>query len=86
MQCELAKISPESRRNGIALGYVKEYLMDYPVKRLQGQSNNEIMVDSYKDLQNNLYGSNLGYYNPSTSCEDLLDDRRTLNMRKLGIK
>ncbi|MBQ8464790.1 MAG: hypothetical protein IJ545_02135 [Alphaproteobacteria bacterium] len=86
LQCELAKISPESRRNGIALGYAKEYLMDYPVKRITGQSHDEVMKDSQKDLQNNLYGSNLGYYNPNTSCEDLLDDRRTPNMRKLGIK
>ncbi len=86
LQCELAKISPKSRRNGIALGYAKEYLMDYPVKRITGQSHDEIMEDSQKDLQNNLYGSNLGYYNPNTSCEDLLDDRRTPNMRKLGIK
>lgn len=86
LQCELAKISPESRRNGIALGYAKEYLMDYPVKRITGQSHDEVMEDSQKDLQNNLYGSNLGYYNPSISCENLLDDRRTPNMRKLGIK
>jgi hypothetical protein len=87
LQCELAKISPESRRNGIALGYAKEYLMDYPKKRFwQGKSHNEIMEDSQKDLQNNLFGSNLGYYNPNTSCEDLLDDRRTPNMRKLGIR
>ena len=87
LQCELAKISPESRRNGIALGYAKEYLMDYPKKRfLQHHNHNEIMEDSKKDLQNNLYGSNLGYHNPSTSCEDLLNDRRTLNMRKLGIR
>ena len=45
-----------------------------------------ISADSHKDLQNNLYGSNLGYYNQSTSCEDLLDDRRTLNMRKANIR
>ncbi len=87
LQCELAKISPQSRNNGIALGYAKEYLMDYPKKRfLQHQSHDEIMKDSRKDLQNNLYGSNLGYNNPNRSCEDLLDDRRTPNMRKLGIR
>jgi len=45
-----------------------------------------ISADNQKDLQNNLYGSNLSYYNQSTSCEDLLNDRRTLNMRKLGIR
>lgn len=87
LQCELAKISPQSRDNGIALGYAKEYLMDYPKKRfLKHQSPNEIMEDSRKDLKNNLYGSNLGYNNPNKSCEDLLDDRRTPNMRKLGIR
>lgn len=87
LQCELAKISPQSRDNGIALGYAKEYLMDYPKKRfLKHQSHSEIMKDSRKDLQNNLYGSNLGYNNPNRSCEDLLDDRRTPNMRKLGIR
>ena len=87
LQCELAKISPQSRVNGIALGYAKEYLMDYPKKIiLQHQSHSEIMKDSRKDLKNNLYGSNLGYNNPNQSCEDLLDDRRTPNMRKLGIR
>ena len=87
LQCELAKISPQSRDNGIVLGYAKEYLMDYPKKRfLKHQSHSEIMKDSRKDLQNNLYGSNLGYNNPNRSCEDLLDDRRTPNMRKLGIR
>ena len=87
LQCELAKISPQSRANGIALGYAKEYLMDYPKKMiLQHQSHSEIMKDNRKDLQNNLYGSNLGYNNPNQSCEDLLDDRRTPNMRKLGIR
>lgn len=86
LQCELAKISPASRRNGIVLGYLKEYLMDYPSKRLGGQSHDEIMEDSIKDLQNNLYGSNLGYNNQNKSCTDLLDDKRTGNMRKLGIK
>ena len=87
LQCELAKISPQSRANGIALGYAKEYLMDYPKKRfIQHQSHSETMKDSRKDLQNNLYGSNLGYNNPNKNCEDLLDDRRTPNMRKLGIR
>ena len=87
LQCELAKISPTSRDWGLRLGYAKEYLMDYPKKRfLDHQSHNEIIKDSQKDLQNNLYGSNLGYNNPNRSCEDLLDDRRTPNMRKLGIR
>lgn len=87
LQCELGKISPESQRNGIILGYAKEYLMDYPQKWFaQHQSYDEIMKDSRKDLQNNLYGSILGGNNPYTSCEKLLDDRRTPNMRKLGIR
>ena len=87
LQCELAKIGQQSRNNGIALGYAKEYLMDYPIKRFwQHKSHDEIMKDSRKYLQNNLYGSNLGYNNSNQSCEDLLDDQRTPNMRKLGIK
>lgn len=45
-----------------------------------------ISADSQKDLQNNLYGSNLGYDNPNKSCEDMLDDRRTPNMRKANIR
>lgn len=86
MQCELAKISPQSRDNGIALGYAKEG-WDYLYKRfLQRQAHDKIIIDSRKDLQNNLYGSNLGYNNHNVSCEDLLDDRRTPNMRKLGIR
>ena len=45
-----------------------------------------IINDSKKDLQNNLYGSNLGANNPNRSCLDLLDDMRTPNMRKLNIR
>ena len=39
-----------------------------------------------KDLNNNLLGSNLGYYNQNVSCLDLLDDFRTENMRKENIR
>ena len=86
LQCELAKISPQSRNNGIALGYAKEG-WDYLNKRfLQHKNHDEIIEDSRKDLYNNLYGSNLGNNNLNKSCEDLLDDRRTPNMRKLGIR
>jgi len=87
LQCELAKISPQSRENGIALGYAKEYLMDYPFKKIiKKQKHDVIMEDSRKDLKNNLYGSNLGRDNLDKSCEELLDDRRTKNMKKLGIR
>ena len=87
LQCELAQISPQSKINGILLGYAKEYLMDYPKKKfLQGMEHNKIMQDSRKDLLNNFYGSNLGYYNQDISCSNLLDDRRTPNMRNLGIR
>lgn len=86
LQCELAKISPTSRKNGIALGYAKEYIMDYPKKRiLKKQEHNDIMKDSRKDLQNNLYGSNLGQDDPNISCRELLDDRRTKNMKKANL-
>ena len=87
LQCELAKISPQSKNNGLLLGYAKEYMMDYPKKRFfQGYSHDKIMQDSEKDLLNNFYGSNLGYYNQDMSCFDLLEAKRTSNMRKLGIR
>ena len=84
LQCELAKISPTSRNWGLRLGYAKE-IWDYHQKK-GNMPMSTISSDSQKDLQNNLYGSNLGYYNPNKSCEDLLDDRRTPNMRKANIR
>ena len=84
LQCELAKISPTSRDWGLRLGYAKE-IWDYHKKK-GNMPMSTISSDSQKDLQNNLYGSNLGYYNRNKSCEDLLDDRRTPNMRKANIK
>ena len=87
LQCELAKISSQSKKNGLLLGYAKEYMMDYPKKRFfQGYSHDKIMQDSEKDLLNNFYGSNLGYYNQDMSCFDLLEAKRTPNMRQLGIR
>ena len=82
--CQLAKISPTSRDWGLRLGYAKE-IWDYHKKK-GTMPMSEISADSRKDLQNNLYGSNLGYYNPNKSCWEMLDDRRTPNMRKLGIR
>ena len=84
LQCELAKISPISRDYGLRLGYAKE-IWDYHRKKGK-MSSREISQDSIKDLQNNLYGSNLGYSNPNMSCEELLDDRRTPNMRKKNLR
>lgn len=84
LQCQLAKISPTSRDWGLRLGYAKE-IWDYHKKK-GTMPISEISADSRKDLQNNLYGSNLGYSNPNKSCWDMLDDRRTPNMRKLGIR
>ena len=84
LQCELAKISPTSRDWGLRLGYAKE-IWDYHKKK-GNMPMSTISSDSQKDLQNNLYGSNLGYYNRNKSCEDLLDDRRTPNMRKANIR
>lgn len=84
LQCQLAKISPTSRDWGLRLGYAKE-IWDYHKKK-GTMPMSEISADSRKDLQNNLYGSNLGYNNPNKSCWDMLDDRRTPNMRKLGIR
>lgn len=85
LQCELAKISQESQRNGILLGYAKE-VADYVKKRSNGQNRKVILEDSRKDLQNNMYGSKLGERNKNKPCEWLLDDRRTRRMRDAGIR
>ena len=84
LQYELAKISPTSRDFGLRLGYAKE-ILDYHKKK-GTMPMSVISTDSRKDLQNNLYGSNSGYYNPNKSCEDMLDDKRTFNMRKANIR
>lgn len=85
LQCELSHISPQSQQNGIILGYAKEG-WDYVKKTFAGQDHQSIINDSRKDLQNNLYGSNVGANNPNKSCKDLLDNLRTSNMRKLNIR
>ena len=84
LQCQLAKISPDSQRNGILLGYAKEG-WDYFKKIFNNQSHQSIIEDSKKDLQNNLLGSTLGQNNPDKSCLELLDYLRTPNMRKQNI-
>ncbi len=84
LQCQLAKISPTSRDWGLRLGYAKE-ILDYHKKK-GTMPMSEISADSRKDLHNNLYGSNLGYYNPDKNCWEMLDDRRTPNMRKANIR
>lgn len=86
LQCHLAQMGDNDRRNGILLGKMKEYLMDYPIKRIAGQSHQEIMSDSTKDLNNNGYGSNIGYTHKNRSCVDLLDHMRTENMKNAGIR
>ena len=85
LQCQLSHISPQSQTNGLVLGYAKEG-WDYVNKRFNGMNHQDILNDSPKDLQNNLYGSTIGASNPNESCLDLLDDRRTPNMRKLNIR
>lgn len=87
LQCQLAKISEKSRQNGLTLGRWKEDYWDYPKKvYIQKKPVKEVLADSEKDLQNNLYGSILGEENPYISCWELLDDRRTENMRKANIR
>ncbi len=86
LQCELAKISPQSKKNGILLGYAKEYFMDYLPKRLRGQTHKEIMEDSEKDLKNNELGSKVGSDNLDKACEILLDYLRTENMKNEKIR
>ncbi len=86
LQCQLAKISDKSKQNGLILGEWKEVADFYKKKYLQGKSEEEINKDSIKDLQNNIYGSILGDRNKLKSCLELLDDKRTENMRKMGIR
>ena len=81
---ELKENLVQSRDWGLRLGYAKE-ILDYHKKK-GTMPMSEISADSRKDLQNNLYGSNLGYYNPNKSCWEMLDDQRTPNMRKANIR
>lgn len=80
LQCVLAQKGEAHAKNGIALGYLKEMVDEYL------DSDGKITEDNIKDLQNNRYGSIIGKNNPDADCRDLLDDRRTPNMRKLGIR
>ena len=84
LQCELARISPTSKEYGLRLGYLKEV---YDFHNKKGKKPYKTIVsDMRKDLQNNLYGSNITDIYSSIPCEVLLDDKRTKNMRKAGIK
>lgn len=86
LQCRLAQISENSGKNGLMLGEWKEVADYYRKKYLQNKSEEEIIRDSTKDLQNNVNGHIMGKNNPYISCLELLDDKRTENMRKLGIR
>ena len=86
LQCQLAKISPESQNYGLRAGYLKE-IYDYHKKK--GKMPYDIMIeDMRKDLKNNRHGSNLGARNRKSnkSCYELLDDYRTRNMKNENIK
>ncbi len=85
LQCELAKISPQSKKNGITLGYLKE-AWDYIKKISSGKKHSDIVADSKKDLRNNELGSKLGSENLDTACEILLDYLRTENMKNEKIR
>ena len=78
------QISPTSRDWGLRMGYGKE-IYDYHKKK-GNMPMQTIIADSQKDLKNNLYGSNMGYNNPNQSCENMLDEFRTENMRKENIR
>lgn len=86
LQCHLAQMGENDRKNGILLGEMKEYPYDYIKKTLGGQNQRQIMSDSIKDLNNNRYGSNIGYTHKNRSCIDLLDHMRTENMKNAGIR
>ena len=83
LQCQLAKISPVSRKYGLALGYGKE-IYDY-YKKKNHMSSNELIKDMQKDLHNNIYGSNIGKKYRNKPCQELLDEFRTENMRQEKI-
>ena len=83
LQCQLAKISPVSRKYGLALGYGKE-IYDY-YKKKNHMFPNELIKDMQKDLHNNIYGSNIGKKYRNKPCQELLDEFRTENMRQEKI-
>ncbi len=89
LMCKLAQKSPFSRNMGLYMGYGKE-IADLSQKLTNKEkyplSAIEYVKDSIKDLQNNLYGSKLGNYNPNISCEELLEPLRTENMRRENIQ
>lgn len=84
LQCELSRISPESELFGITLGNLKE-IGDYFLKTAKLKPQKEIVSDSKKDLQNNMYGSNIGVMFRNIPCQTLLDNYRTRNMRYENI-
>jgi hypothetical protein len=85
LQCRLAAMGEQEK--GLALGDMKETFMDKPNKLLRTKTPwNEIKKDSTKDLQNNEYGATIKLDNMNIPCEVLLDDKRTENMRKKGIR
>ena len=84
LQCNLAKISQESKDTGLLLGYGKE-AYDYVKKKIGGMSHKNIIEDSIKDLKNNAYGSKIGSEHPNKSCRSLLNDKRPENMRKSNL-
>lgn len=56
------------------------------MKKLKGMDEKVIIDDIKKDLKNNEYGSTMGTLYKNKSCLELLDDKRTENMRKMGIR
>ena len=80
LQCEIAQKGNGHIKNGIALGYLKEIVDEYL------DSDGKTTYDNIKDLQNNRYGSIIGQNNPDADCRDLLEERRTPNMRILRIR
>lgn len=73
-------MGPESRQNGIMLGYGKE-TYDYVKKLAKGMKHHDVVADSSKDLRNNEYGNKVGAENPNRSCTELLNHLRTRNMK-----
>ena len=89
LQCELAQKGEDNGINGLMLGYVKEFMYDKPRKSdsLFGDlTDEELLLDINKDLNNNYYGHIMGKYNKNQKCTDLLDDLRTQRMKDENIR
>ena len=89
LQCELAQKGENNGINGLMLGLAKEFMYDKPRKSdsLFGNlTDEELLLDINKDLNNNYYGHIMGKYNKNKKCANLLNDLRTQRMIDENIR